>query len=102
MWKKQQQIINSDDRTIKLNVDEEEEQQQQETKIKTDVNDINDDDDDDNDEINEFDQLDLESQVEILTKYLRQKHLYCIWCGLAFENENDLEQQCPGDSKDLH
>ncbi|XP_076647056.1 G patch domain-containing protein 11 [Halictus rubicundus] len=44
----------------------------------------------------------INDKLEILTKYLRKKHFYCIWCGVAFDNENDLINNCPGDTRNDH
>lgn len=63
------------------------------------ISEINDDDDDD-EQIN--DQYSMENQLMKLTEYLRDKHLYCIWCGQAFESNVELEQTCPGNERDLH
>lgn len=36
-------------------------------------------------------------KLQALTAYLREKHLYCIWCGTAYEDGEDLASSCPGD-----
>ncbi|XP_062570382.1 G patch domain-containing protein 11-like [Saccostrea cucullata] len=41
-------------------------------------------------------------QLEILTDYLRTRHLYCVWCGTAYEDAQDLETNCPGNTAELH
>jgi len=70
-------------------------------KEKTDDDDDNDDDDTNNiDENNES--LDDVEKLEILTKYLRKKYFYCIWCGTEFNNEEDLRDDCPGDTRNDH
>ncbi|XP_069058244.1 G patch domain-containing protein 11 [Pleurodeles waltl] len=35
--------------------------------------------------------------LQALTAYLREKYFYCIWCGTAYEDEDDLASSCPGD-----
>jgi hypothetical protein len=47
-------------------------------------------------------QSNMESQLKTLTNYLRDKHLYCIWCGQTFETLDELENTCPGNERDLH
>ena len=47
-------------------------------------------------------ELSMEEQLKKLTEYLRDKHLYCIWCGQAFETSEELENTCPGNERDLH
>lgn len=41
-------------------------------------------------------------QLEILTKYLREKHFYCIWCVVTFHSKDDLSNNCPGNTRDDH
>lgn len=41
-------------------------------------------------------------KLEILTKYLRGKYFYCIWCGVAYDNEDDLRESCPGNTRSDH
>ncbi|XP_077438217.1 G patch domain-containing protein 11 isoform X2 [Vanacampus margaritifer] len=47
-------------------------------------------------ELTSFDQL------QILTSYLRGIHFYCIWCGTAYNDEEDLSSNCPGDTAAEH
>ena len=43
---------------------------------------------------------------EILTKeitgILRRRYLYCVYCGFSYNDEKDLEENCPGNSYQLH
>uniref|UniRef100_A0A8C8S2Q7 G patch domain-containing protein 11 n=1 Tax=Pelusios castaneus TaxID=367368 RepID=A0A8C8S2Q7_9SAUR len=41
-------------------------------------------------------------KLQILTAYLREEHFYCIWCGTAYEESEDLSSNCPGDSSADH
>eukprot|EP00731_Ephydatia_muelleri_P027851 Em0019g724a len=41
-------------------------------------------------------------KLALVTKYLRSTHFYCIWCGTAFEDMEDLDQNCPGDNAEIH
>ncbi|KAG1697886.1 G patch domain-containing protein 11 [Nymphon striatum] len=50
----------------------------------------------DAEELNEMEKL------ETLTKYLRSTHYYCIWCGTSYDDEKDLNQECPGNTADSH
>ena len=64
-------------------------------------------DDEEDDNINDHDATDdVQSNKELLLKklttYLREKHLYCIWCGQTFETSDELQNTCPGNEKDLH
>lgn len=44
----------------------------------------------------------VQEKLEMLTLYLRKTYLYCVWCGYSFEDEKDLQQDCPGPTKDDH
>ncbi|XP_014477189.1 PREDICTED: G patch domain-containing protein 11 [Dinoponera quadriceps] len=65
-----------------------------------------DDDTDDDRRSNDADADDEElsdsEKLEILTKYLRKKHFYCIWCGMKFDDEEDLRDNCPGSTRNDH
>ena len=51
----------------------------------------------------ENDQLDvLQAKLRQLTTRLKGEYLYCIWCGIRFETESDLVNECPGDSRQSH
>lgn len=41
-------------------------------------------------------------KLDILTKYLREKYFYCIWCGAAYDDDDDLRDNCPGRTRDNH
>ncbi|KAG7197145.1 hypothetical protein KM043_007231 [Ampulex compressa] len=63
-------------------------------------------DDDDTDpeeeEVDKDDILSTEEKIQILTKYLRDKHFYCIWCGVAYDDQDDLRDNCPGNTRNDH
>lgn len=44
----------------------------------------------------------LEEQVDTLMAHLRSKYFYCLWCGVQYKDAADLDDSCPGSSKDLH
>ena len=33
---------------------------------------------------------------------LRMWYLFCLWCGTKFEDRDDLQSNCPGDTRELH
>jgi len=43
-----------------------------------------------------------DEMLKIITEYLRTDYLFCIWCGITFENADDLNNTCPGNSRDDH
>ncbi|XP_043255802.1 G patch domain-containing protein 11 [Colletes gigas] len=59
-------------------------------------------DDSDSEEEIEEESLPDSEQLIILTRYLREKHFYCIWCGVAFHDKDDLKNNCPGNTRDDH
>ncbi|XP_041866504.1 G patch domain-containing protein 11 [Melanotaenia boesemani] len=63
-----------------------------------------DEDDDHEEEDEEEDTVELTSfdKLQILTSYLRGVHFYCIWCGTAYNDEEDLSSNCPGDTAADH
>lgn len=50
----------------------------------------------------EDDTPDAAVQLVALTEHLRRTHFYCVWCGTAFESEQDMELNCPGNTADAH
>ncbi|CAF1047236.1 unnamed protein product [Rotaria sordida] len=59
-------------------------------------------DDDEEEQSGNDDQSNMENQLKTLTNYLRDTHLYCIWCGQTFETLDELQNICPGNERDLH
>ena len=47
-------------------------------------------------------ELSPEEKLISLTGYLREKYFYCVWCGVAFNDLEDLNNNCPGDTNELH
>ncbi|XP_072532902.1 G patch domain-containing protein 11 isoform X2 [Salminus brasiliensis] len=41
-------------------------------------------------------------KLHYITSYLRGVHFYCIWCGTAYNDEEDLNSNCPGDTAADH
>ncbi|KAL6486792.1 hypothetical protein MHYP_G00034180 [Metynnis hypsauchen] len=54
------------------------------------------DEDEDEEELTPLDKL------QYVTSYLRGVHFYCIWCGTAYNDEEDLSSNCPGDTAADH
>ncbi|XP_072415262.1 G patch domain-containing protein 11 isoform X1 [Chiloscyllium punctatum] len=38
-----------------------------------------------------------DEKLLILTRYLRRKYFYCVWCAISYQDEEDLSDNCPGD-----
>ncbi|GAA6107790.1 G patch domain-containing protein 11 [Tachysurus ichikawai] len=41
-------------------------------------------------------------KLEFITSYLRSVHFYCIWCGTAYRDEEDINTTCPGCTASNH
>uniref|UniRef100_A0A6Q2YJN1 G patch domain-containing protein 11 n=1 Tax=Esox lucius TaxID=8010 RepID=A0A6Q2YJN1_ESOLU len=50
----------------------------------------------------EEDELTTLDKLQILTSYLRDIHFYCIWCGTAYNDKEDLCSNCPGETAADH
>jgi len=59
-------------------------------------------DDSDDDDIEDNEALSNLEKLDILTRYLRKKYFYCIWCGTKFNDEDDLRDNCPGSTRNDH
>ena len=47
-------------------------------------------------------ELSVECKLAVLTEYLRLKYFYCIWCAVKYNDSDDLESNCPGNSRNEH
>lgn len=47
-------------------------------------------------------EFDPTEKLGMLTIYLRQAHSYCLWCGIVYDDEKDLKDNCPGQTRDDH
>ncbi|KAK0167369.1 hypothetical protein PV327_004776 [Microctonus hyperodae] len=59
------------------------------------------DDDDDDDDDAEVD-IPTEIKLDTIIKYLRKQYAYCIWCGASYDNQEDLNDNCPGNTRGDH
>lgn len=47
----------------------------------------------------------MDESIFSLTKivsYVRSSHNYCIWCGCLYDSANDLNENCPGTTREDH
>ncbi|XP_034249144.1 G patch domain-containing protein 11 [Thrips palmi] len=58
--------------------------------------------DEDGEEEEEDDEFEASEKLEMLTKYLRRSYNYCVWCCLKFDDEKDMQNECPGPTRDDH
>ncbi|KAG0353293.1 hypothetical protein BG005_007406 [Podila minutissima] len=47
-------------------------------------------------------ELTVYEKLEKVVRYLRQEHSYCFWCSAQYYGQQDLEENCPGESEDNH
>uniref|UniRef100_A0A7E4WCF9 G patch domain-containing protein 11 n=1 Tax=Panagrellus redivivus TaxID=6233 RepID=A0A7E4WCF9_PANRE len=55
-----------------------------------------------NERFDELAEEELTDRLFQFSLYLREKHLYCHWCGAKFDDADQLGEQCPGNSRDAH
>ncbi|KAI0692651.1 hypothetical protein BC835DRAFT_1307044 [Cytidiella melzeri] len=53
-------------------------------------------------EAEQFLRLGPSDRLELVLDYLRRRYAYCFWCGTEYEDQNDMEQNCPGADEDAH
>jgi len=41
-------------------------------------------------------------KLEMLITYIRAEHYYCLYCGINFDDSEDMTQNCPGPNRDDH
>jgi hypothetical protein len=46
--------------------------------------------------------ISVEQKLFIINEYLRNKYFYCIWCGIKFNDSNDIKDNCLGNTRDDH
>lgn len=46
--------------------------------------------------------LSPEQKLNVINEYLRNNYYYCIWCGIKFNDSNDINENCLGDTRDKH
>ncbi|KAF4976344.1 hypothetical protein FZEAL_6964 [Fusarium zealandicum] len=56
--------------------------------------------DEEDEELDEFNALEITERLERVLVYLREKHLYCFWCKMAYQ-DSEMEG-CPGLTEEDH
>ncbi|KAK4053890.1 hypothetical protein OIO90_003727 [Microbotryomycetes sp. JL221] len=46
--------------------------------------------------------MDVRTRLGHMLRYLRSKYHYCFWCGVAYNDAQDLADNCPGELEDDH
>lgn len=50
----------------------------------------------------QFLRLQVQDRLHLVLSYLRDKYAYCFWCGVQYENDETMEDQCPGPDEGSH
>ncbi|EPT03556.1 hypothetical protein FOMPIDRAFT_1040339 [Fomitopsis schrenkii] len=53
-------------------------------------------------EARQFLNLNANHRLQLVLDYLRQRYAYCFWCGTQYDNQEDMDQNCPGPEEDAH
>ncbi|XP_033101183.1 G patch domain-containing protein 11-like [Anneissia japonica] len=64
--------------------------------------DMEEEEDEEEEEKDVGDDIPIQERLDDITRYLRTKYVYCIWCGTSFNDGQDLAENCPGDDADAH
>lgn len=46
--------------------------------------------------------LQAKDRLELVLDYLRGRYAYCFWCGTQYDNQEDMEANCPGEDEEAH
>ncbi|KAI0650018.1 hypothetical protein C8Q79DRAFT_900584 [Trametes meyenii] len=50
----------------------------------------------------QFLRLNPQDRLTLVLDYLRRKYAYCFWCGTQYDDQEDMERNCPGTDEDAH
>ncbi|KAJ7283819.1 hypothetical protein C8J57DRAFT_1432829 [Mycena rebaudengoi] len=53
-------------------------------------------------EVSQFLRLQATDRLQLVLSYLRDKYSYCFWCGTQYDDEEEMESQCPGTDEEAH
>ena len=43
-----------------------------------------------------------QDRLALVLAYLRDRYTYCFWCGTQYDNQTDLDENCPGMDEEAH
>lgn len=46
--------------------------------------------------------LQAQDRLELILAYLRDRYLYCFWCGTQYHSHDEMSNECPGPDEDDH
>ncbi|KAF5388203.1 hypothetical protein D9615_000228 [Tricholomella constricta] len=50
----------------------------------------------------QFLRLQAQDRLYLVLAYLRDNYAYCFWCGMQYDDEQAMENQCPGPDEESH
>ncbi|CAL1702243.1 unnamed protein product [Somion occarium] len=53
-------------------------------------------------EATQFLRLGPKDRLTLVLEYLRRRYAYCFWCGTEYNDQEDLENNCPGPDEEDH
>ncbi|KAJ8086425.1 hypothetical protein PM082_005248 [Marasmius tenuissimus] len=53
-------------------------------------------------EVAQFLRLQARDRLNLVLTYLRDEYAYCFWCGTQYEDQREMEDQCPGEDEESH
>jgi len=53
-------------------------------------------------EAREFLSMPTKERLDKILSYLRLTYSYCFWCGMRYDNQEDMQNSCPGETEDDH
>ena len=59
-------------------------------------------DDEEDEEEEEEEVFTVSEKLGLLLTYLRLEYFYCIYCGISYESDDDMQSNCPGPTREDH
>ncbi|KAF8326523.1 uncharacterized protein EI90DRAFT_3127735 [Cantharellus anzutake] len=53
-------------------------------------------------EAREFLSMPAQGRLDKVLSYLRSEYAYCFWCGTQYDDKEDMEKSCPGETEEEH
>ncbi|KAE9410269.1 RNA-binding domain-containing protein [Gymnopus androsaceus JB14] len=53
-------------------------------------------------EAEQFLRLQSQDRLKLVVSYLRDRYSYCFWCGTQYDDQEDMESNCPGPDEESH
>ena len=63
---------------------------------------IEEDEDAEEEQEEEEDLFTVGEKLNLLLTYIRLEYFYCLYCGISYESQEDMDQNCPGPCREDH